>query len=205
MTRRRNNNNRGVGARNIHNELRQLRREMNGYAPKRGPIDPPPVTERPYYPLCVRFDLLGPGEEFVLEVATLVKRATSQLGLTAQASANMVVKLHKIEGWAYQYGPGEDRVAINGEISGLVPNVSDLLTQATVNPSITYPVQYKYIDFGSLNKPAHFAYVWPKSQQQIALNLTSNFVIGTAASNTKNGTLHVHITWSTSGVQVAAD
>jgi len=203
MTRGRRPSGRRGTQRMITSQMRNLRRELNGYAPRGGPNDPPVLNMRPYYSITVSFDMAEPGEETILDVARIIKGLGAQLGLAAQDNANLVVRLRKIQGWAYQYGATADRISINGEISSLVPNISDIATQTTVNPSIAYPVIHKFKDYGSLNKPAHFAYVWPRSQQEIGLQQFTNFVVATLASNTKDSTIHVSLEWSTSGVAIA--
>jgi len=187
----------------VSTQMRQLRRELNGYVPRGGPNDPPVLNLRPYYSLTISVDMAEPGNETILDISTIIKAVGVQLGLSPQDYSNLVVRLRKIQGWAYQYGATTDRISINGEVSSLVPNISDLATQTTVNPSIAYPVLYKFKDYGSLNKPAHFAYVWPRSQQEIGLQSFSNFVVATLASNTKDSTVHVSLEWTTSGVSAA--
>lgn len=199
---RRRTNHRAQTQRIVSSQIRQLRREINGYAPKRGPINPPVVNLRPYYPLVITIDLAKPGVETTLNVSTIVKIVCSQLGLNAQNYTNLVVRLRKIQGWAYMFGATTDRVSINGEISSLVPNISDITKQVTVNPTIGYPILYKFKDFGSLNRPAHFNYVWPRAQQEVALNYQSDFVVAGLASNTEDSTCHVHLEWSLASIQV---
>lgn len=201
--------NRGRGRANPNRsarfQIRQLRRELNGYAPKNGAHDPPVVNLRPFYPLVITLDGAGAGVESLFSVSTLVKRVTSQLGLTSQAAANMVLKIKSVRGWAYQYGPDSDRVSLNGEVTSLVPNISDLTSQTTVNPTISYPVIYRFSDFGSLNKPAHFGYVYPKAQQEVILSPDCDFNVLTVASNTVSSTIHFHLEWSTAEIQPPVD
>eukprot|EP00494_Astrolonche_serrata_P033782 UN34051 len=155
--------------RQLQSQLKQLRKELNGYTPRSRNVDPPVINQRPYYSLVVTLDGAAAGMEVLIGVSTLIKRVTEQLGLTSQAAASMVIKLKSVKGWAYQFGPAVDRVSINGEVSSLIPTVSDLTQQTTVNPVINYPVLYRFGDFGTLARPAHFAYVWPKAQQEMVL------------------------------------
>lgn len=199
---RRRTNHRAQTQRIVSSQIRQLRREMNGYAPKRGPINPPVVNLRPYYPLVITIDLDKPGLETILSVSSIVKIAGNQLGISPQNFPNLVVRLRKIQGWAYMFGATTDRVSINGDISSLIPNISDITKQVTVNPTIAYPIVYTFKDYGSLNKPAHFSYVWPRAQQEVSLNTQSDFVVAGLASNTEDSTCHIHLEWSLASIQV---
>jgi hypothetical protein len=185
----------------LQRQITQLRRDFSGFAIRGGAVDPPVVNERPFYPLVVTLDLDAAGSETFITTADLIKGITGQLGLTTQAAVKMVIRVKSIRGWAYMYGGSTDRVSINGELSSLVPNVSDFAQQTTVNPAIVYPIIYKFRDFGSLNQPAHFGYVYPRSMQQVILGQDANFNIATLASNSTNGTVHIHLEWSTAEVQ----
>lgn len=185
--------------------VRQLRRELNGYAPKNGPIDPPVINRRPYYPLVVTMDIPTAGVEELVSSTVLIKRLAQQLGFTSQATANLVVKVKSVHGWAFQFGGTADRVSVNGEVSSLIPTVSDFTQQTSVPPVIQYPILYKFGDFGSFNKPAHFSYVYPKAHQEVVLTADSNFNLLAAAANTDNATLHFHVEWSTAEIAVPVD
>ena len=192
--------NAGRMSRKIRTQFRQIRRELNGTPIKAGSNEPPVVNTRPYYPYVVSLDLASAGVETLISVKTLVSIIATNLGLSAQAQAIMTIKIKSVKGWAYQYGPMEDRVAINGELSSLIPNVSDFDTQASVNPVINYPVLYKFLDFGTLNRPAHFGYMYPRQMQNMPLTSSANFNLLSVATNSNSGTLHFHLEWSTTDI-----
>lgn len=188
------------GINRVHREVAQLRREINGHRSMRHATNPPPITTRPFYPLRLTLDLPAAATDYVTSVQDLRNVVASQLGLSAQVHSILTLKLQSVHGWAYMYGGTTDRVAIQGEISGLIPNVSDLANQATVNPAITYPVIYKFLDFGTLNRPAHFGYCWPRSMQDMALSGLSNFTVFSVSANSSNATIHINLLWSTADI-----
>lgn len=183
--------------RRVHSEVAQLRREMNGHKVRRNTTNPPIINQRPYYPLRISMDLPQPGVEFFFSIQSIINTVGNQLGLSAQAIAVLTIKLRSIHGWAYMYGNTTDRVAIQGEISSLVPNVQDSAAQVTVNPAIHYPIIYRFQDFGTLNRPAHFGYMFPKMMQEIPLSAQSDFVVLACSQNSVNGTIHFDLQWST--------
>lgn len=126
--------------------------------------------------------------------------AVAQLGLTAQAAANMVIKLKSIRFWAFQYGPAVTRAAVYGEIGSLVPNVQDPTIPATEVPAVHYPVMYKFNDQGTLDEPAAAGFQWPVSQQEVPIYQDSDFTIASFASNSADFVAHIHVEWSTAEV-----
>jgi len=157
-------------------------------------------VERPYYPLVVQIDLPSPGVEYNFGCNDIVRYARAQLGLGSQANLN--VRLKRFKAWAYQYGPGTDRVAINADVSSLIPNVSDYASQASVNPEIFYPLLAKLKDFGNLESPAAIGYEWPMDQSLTPLGgvfSSGGFTVISVSANTANATLHLHVEWSSAG------
>lgn len=183
--------------RRVHNEVAQLRREMNGHKIRGHSTNPPIVNLRPYYPLRISMDLPEAGIEYLFSVQSIIKQVGNQLGLSAQAIAVLTIKLRSIHGWAYMYGSTADRVAISGEVSSLVPNVQDTADQITENPAIHYPVIYRFQDFGTISRPAHFGYMFPKMMQEIPLSGQSNFNVLACSQNSVNATVHFELQWST--------
>lgn len=124
----------------------------------------------------------------------------NQLGLSVQAQSKLVFRLKEIRFWAFQYGPATDRVEVNGEIGGTIATVSDPVDAQTQNAIVSYPVLYKFQDFGSLDEPAAAGFRWPIAHQQQPLFVTSNFTIAQVSSNSKSWTMHLHLEWSTSEI-----
>lgn len=198
MNARRNGRGRARGAyARVHREVTQLRREINGHRTGRHAINPPPVTLRPFYPLRISLDLPEAGVDYAFSLVEIRNRVADQLGLVAQDRDKITVKLQSVHGWAYMYGATTDRVAILGEVSALIPNISDSVNQATENPSISYPVIYKFQDFGTLNRPAHFGYCWPAVMADTPINALSNFTVISVSANSNNATMHINLLWST--------
>jgi len=162
---------------------------------------PNKVSIRPYYPLVLQRTNATAGAELIISSKLIIKWVTDQLGLTSQAAANMVVKLHNIRFWAFQYGPSEDRVNVNGEISSLIPAVSDPTDPVTMKPVIHYPVIYKFQDFGNLDEPASAGYEWPLSQREVPIYSDSDFTVATVVANSANMTIQIYLEWSTAEVQ----
>jgi hypothetical protein len=130
----------------------------------------------------------------------IVSKVREQLGLGSQSNLN--VRLKRFKAWAYQYGPGTDRVAINADVSSLIPNVSDYASQASVNPEIFYPLVAKLQDFGNLESPAAIGYEWPMNQSLVPLGgvfSSGGFTILSISANTANATIHMHVEWSSAG------
>lgn len=130
----------------------------------------------------------------------IVAAVRTQLGFGPQSTLN--VRLKRFKAWAYQYGPDTDRVAINADVSSLVPNVSDYASQASVNPEIFYPLLAKLKDFGNLESPAAIGYEWPMSQSLMPLGgvfSSGGFTILSISANTPRATIHLHVEWSSAG------
>lgn len=198
-----NNNRRGRGRgrgrgqyQRAHREITQLRREINGSKSRSHAFDPPVINERPYYPIRISMDIPSAGTTLFVTAAMIVQRVGEQLGLTEQARAAMTIKIHSVHGWAYMYGSSQDRVSVNGSVSSLIPTIADQLNPSSyTNPS--YPIIYKFQDFGTLNRPAHFGYNFPRAMQEIPLTGQSNFTVLAVAQNSVNGTVHFQLEWST--------
>jgi hypothetical protein len=184
----------------IQSQLRQLRREISGRPLQPRRAGPNKVSLRPYYPLVLLQSFGTAGTEFVISSKSICLWVSQQLGLGTQALANLVVKIHNIRFWAYQYGPDTDRVNINGEISSLIPTVSDPTDAVTTNPVVHYPVIYKYQDYGTLDEPASAGYEWPLSQREVPIYQDSNFTVATTVANSKDLTVQIYLEWSTAEV-----
>jgi len=194
----RGNGNRAQGQ-TVRAQIRSLRRDLTGHT-LRPPAGPPPVVERPYYPLVVQVDLDAAATDYLFGSNDIVAAVRTQLGFSANASLN--VRLKRFKAWAYQYGPDTDRVAIQADVSSLIPNVSDYASQASVNPEIFYPLLAKLKDFGDLDSPASIGYEWPMSQSLVPLGgvfSSGGFTILSISSNTPRATIHYHVEWSSAG------
>jgi hypothetical protein len=186
-------------------QIRALRRELHGHKLRPQPAGPPQVNLRPWYPLVVDINMPTAATDYQFGPNDIIRAVRTQLGFGANATVNLRVK--RFKAWAYQYGPGLDRVAINADVSSLIPSVSDLDNQATVNPEIFYPLAIKLQDKGNLESPAAIGYEWPMDQQltpigSIGGNQAGGFTILSIAANTANATLHFHVEWSSTGEAV---
>lgn len=196
-TSRRGGRGRGRGAyRRAHQEITQLRRELNGFKSRSHAFDPPVINERPSYPIRISMDIPQAGNTLFVTASMLIARVAEQLGLTEQAKAKMTVKIQSVHGWAYMYGSSADRVSINGSVSSLIPTISDQLNPTTYT-NASYPILYKFQDFGTLNRPAHFGYVYPRAMQEVPLTGQSNFTVLACAQNSTNGTVQFQLEWCT--------
>jgi len=193
---------RGRASRSMQAEVSRLRREIKGFAITPRSLGPPKINLRPWYPLVVEKNFENPLVQYDLTLANLTIYIVQQLGLTSQASANMVVRLQEIRFWATQQGADSQRVAVYGEVASLIPTISDRVSSAPSPPppAVHYPVAYKFRDTGSLDEPASAGYKWPIAQQQTALYRDSDFVFSTVASNVGNFTCHIHVLWSTAEI-----
>lgn len=142
-------------------------------------------------------DIPTAGNTLFVTANMLIQRIAEQLGLGDQARALMTVKIRSVHGWAYMYGNSTDRVSINGSVSSLVPAIADQLNPSEYT-NASYPILYKFQDFGTLNRPAHFGYVYPRSMQEVPLTGQSNFTVLACAQNSVNGTVQFQLEWSTS-------
>jgi len=184
----------------VRQQLRTLRRDLTGHKLRPNPAGPPQVIERPYYPLVVQIDMPAAATDYLFGSNDIVAAVRTQLGFGPQVSLN--VRLKRFKAWAYQYGPDTDRVAINADVSSLVPNVSDYASQASVNPEIFYPLLAKLKDFGNLESPACIGYEWPMNQSLIPLGgvfSSGGFTVLSASANTPRATIHLHVEWSSTG------
>lgn len=184
----------------VRGQLRTLRRDLTGHKVRPAPAGPPQVNVRPYYPLVLDINLPTAATDYLFGANDIIAAVKTQLGFGANASVN--VKLKRFKAWAYQYGPGTDRVAINADVSSLIPNVSDYASQASVNPEIFYPLLLKLEDKGNLESPAAIGYEWPLDQQLTPIGgvfSSGGFTILSIAANTANATLHFHVEWSSTG------
>jgi hypothetical protein len=153
----------------------------------------------------VEFTAENPSITLPVTPLTLVGRIATQLGLSSQAKANMVVRVREFRCWAYQYGPATDRVDINGEVGTTFPSVSDPVAVPTQTPVIHYGVVQKFRAFGTISEPARYGYTWPLSAQQVPIYQDSDFTLVNLVSNSGNATVHVHVLWSTAEVQPPTD
>lgn len=181
----------------VRREVARLRREFSGHKVNRHITNPPVVNMRPFYPLRISLDMPDTGVEYSISVQDLRNRVAGQLGLSDQAKGILTMKLLSVHGWAYMYGSSTDRVAIQGEVSGLVPNIEDSAQQQTQNATINYPIIYRFQDFGTISRPAHFGYHYPLMMQQIPLTGSANFTVISVSNNSTNGTIHFSLLWST--------
>lgn len=199
------NNTRGRGrnrARETRSIVNQLKSSLHGHDNKLRFTNPPCYSKRPFNTLTVSHVLPDAGTEYNIGTADVVNYIKNQLGLAEQTKSLIVFKLRRIDLFGVPTG-GDQRPAINMDVSSLVPTVGDPATPG--NAQVAYGNLFRKQDIGNLSDCAKLSYTFPMHMSDIPMSGVIPINILSASSNVAFAELRFHLSWSTIDVQVPVD
>lgn len=188
-------NRRGMSNRS---RINMLKREMHGHENNIRHVAPPQHTPRPWYPLIVQFIEPTAGVSAMFTPADIISRLCVQLGLPTQASANINIKLRRVDVYAMPTGSSTDRPAVFLDASSITPSIGDPATPGAAE--VFYGILKKLSDQGNLSDAAKASYSWPSHMADLPMSFNSVFQVVATSGNMANTLTRFHVMWSTTDV-----
>lgn len=176
----------------------RLKREMHGHANNIRHVTPPQHVLRPWYPLIVEYVEVNAGVCVNFAPPNIIDTLVKQLGLPSQSTANINIKLRRVDVYAMPTGASTDRPAVFLDASSVTPSIGDPVEPGAAE--IFYGIMKKLQDQGSLGETAKVSYTWPSHMGDLPLSHSSNFQVVAASGNVANTLTRFHVLWSTTDV-----
>jgi len=175
-----------------------LKRDMHGHANNIRHVAPPQHVLRPWYPLIVEYIEANAGVSVMFTPADIIKTLCLQLALPSQASANINIKLRRVDVYAMPTGASSERPAVFLDASSITPSIGDPSTPGAAE--IFYGILKKLTDQGNLSEAAKASYTWPSHMGDLPLSFSSLFQVVATSGNMANTLTRFHVLWSTTDV-----
>lgn len=176
-------------------QIATLKRQMHGHANKLNHAAPPQITKRPWFPLVLDYVTPNAGTETFFTPSEIISILVSQLGLPSQATANMNIRLHRVDVYGMAVASSTDRPAVTLDASSLVPSLGDPATPG--NAEVFYSIIKKLTDQGNLSEAAKVSYTWPSHMADHPMSAQTVFSVAATSGNVPNLLTRFHLHWST--------
>lgn len=171
-----------------------LKRSMHGHANKLSHVAPPQISRRPWYPLVLDYVTPTAGTETFFSPSEIITILVSQLGLPSQATANMNIRLNRVDVYGMAVAGSTDRPSVSMDVSSLVPSLGDPATPGAAQ--IFYPILKKLADQGNLSESAKVSYTWPSHMADHPMSAQTEFTVVATSGNVANLLTRFHLHWS---------